>query len=131
MEALQVLPQTVSRKGPLLARQRGRGSAFGAFPFHAGELGLVRRAAWETLNPVPAQWPAAAFCLPLSPLLDDLDHAISERRLALAAQHAFERHSGRAGNRVVLGLPAPDVSITGDSARAISPVDSPSALRQR
>jgi len=69
--------------------------------------------------------------LPLPPLLDNHGDTIGERSLALAAQHAFERHSGRAGNRVVLGLPAPDVSITGDSARAISPVDSPSALRQR
>jgi len=67
--------------------------------------------------------------LPLPPPLDDLGDAIGERSLALTAQHAFERHPGGTGNRVVPVLPAPDIAIT--SARAISPVDSPSALRQR
>jgi len=56
--------------------------------------------------------------LPLPPPLDDLGDAIGERSLALTAQHAFERHPGGTGNRVVPVLPAPDIAITSDQQRS-------------
>jgi len=56
--------------------------------------------------------------LPLPPLLDNHGDTIGERSLALSAQHAFERHPGGAGNRVVPVLPAPDIAITSDQQRS-------------